>query len=398
MNKLVAYLFFLVFFITSCTDSSIGEEPSGRGDTDVKQVTLVYAVNRNSLWDDLTLNTRQMCEGLRNLPEGEYVILLFRTDKEGTEESAGLYKAVSGPKPEFTLIKKYSRDLLSTDPERMKDVIEESLKEKGKIYNLFFWGHGMAWTPYFSDHNRTRGGLPNGNVDALDIPEMFSFGGDNNKDWTDIDELEKAVPDNIFETIWFDCCYMSNIETIYQLRNKCKKMVAYPTEIAGTGLPYHLVLPHLLNDPQDLVGASDALYNFYAPKTPVTVAVMDMTKIEAVAESCRKIYKSGDNRPKSYGLQNYSRSYPNPYYDFGQFVREYAQANDVEELLPEFNEALNSFVICKMASDRNFDGQIIVKENYSGISTHLYENKNSAKENYYRELDWFKATYGSSEN
>lgn len=396
MNKVASLFLFLVLFITSCSDSNIPDNPPspGRTDTEVKQVTLVYAVNRNNLWADLTLNMRQMLEGLRNLPEGEYEILLFKTDLENSEESAGLYKAVSGSKPEFTLLKKYDRDVLSTDPKRLKDVIEDALQEKGTIYNLFFWGHGMAWTPYFSDHDATRGAISADDMDSAELPEMFAFGGDRNKDWMDITEIKEAIPDHVFETIWFDCCYMSNIETIYELRNKSKKVVAYPTEIAGNGLPYHLVLPHLLSEPQNLKAGAEALYNYYISlKIAVTVAVMDISKIEAVAQACKNIFNSGNNRPRSYGLLNYSRSYANPYYDFGQFVKEYAQANDAEDLLPAFNDALDEFITYKLASEKDFNGREIAKENYSGMSTHLYENSSSSKEIYYRELDWYKSTY-----
>ena len=407
MKKIISAILCLIIFLTGCKDSNVLPEPDPTPvepvENNVKQVTLLYAVNRNNLSRALDLNERQIIESFKSLPEGEYVMLLFKTfykDEDGNKkEVAGLFKAVSGPNVEFSLQKEYSRDVLSTDPVRIAEVVNDAMEEKGDVFNLFFWGHGMAWTPYFSDHKPTRGAL---NQTQGDTPELTSFGGDNNVDWADIDEICQALPDGKIETIWFDCCYMSNIETIYELRNKCRWMVAYPTEILSNGLPYHNVLPHILNDQQNLPAAAKALYDYYNnSNSPVTVTVLDMSKIENVAIACKQIYHSGEKRPATIGLQNYSQSASNPYYDFGQFVREFAQANDAESLLPSFNKALDELVVYTVASAKDFSypvGKPIVPENYSGVSTHSFKNGSSAKEKYYMELAWYKATYLDEES
>ncbi|MDE6297447.1 MAG: hypothetical protein K2L89_06325, partial [Muribaculaceae bacterium] len=356
------------------------------------QVTLLYTVNKNNLASALTLNKQQVLTALEKLPSDKYVVLLFQTFSKEDEnrqnvEVAGLFKAVSGPHPEFTLVKEYSRSILSTDPQRIKEVVDDALSFEGEKRNLFFWGHGMAWTPSFSSHE-TRANAKESfsfTETGLSSPIVESFGGDNNSvDWADIDEIRDALPDGAFDTIWFDCCYMSNIETIYELRNKCRWMVAYPTEIAARGLPYDLVLPYILDKSYDLKSAAKALFDYYIlNKTTVTVTVMDMNKIDALASACRAIYNSGYNTPKEYGLQNYSRTKSSPFYDLGQFAREYAQANDAEELIPALNKALDNLIIYTDASEKGFDYKVIVKENFSGISTHFFKNDESEKENYY---------------
>lgn len=408
MKKILSSLLLFIFLLSGCGESKDSPTPdSGQQGNNTpsypsgksKQVTLVYAVNRNNLSSALDLNMHQMLEALKGMAEGENTMFVFKTFmKELADNSrvemGGLYKAVSGSEAEFVLQKEYTRDILSTDPVRMKEVIEDVLQEQGEIYNLFFWGHGMAWTPYFSDHNTTRGIAIIGNED---MPEVSAFGGDNNnRDWADIDEIKSAIPDGRFETIWFDCCYMSNIETIYELRNKCNWMVAYPTEIAAAGLPYHEVLPFVLSYPQNLKGGAEALYNYYnATRTAVTAAVMDMSKIEGVANACKAVYTSGEVRPKSYGLQNYSRSSSNPYYDLGQYVREYAEANDAETLITPFSVAMNEFVVYCVASEKDFNYKPIIESNYCGVSTHLFNDTSTEKDEYYRGLDWYKATYAA---
>ena len=397
MKKILSTLLISFLLFAGCKESKDEPNPIPADKKNVKQVTLVYAVNYgNGLASALTLNENQMIDALGKIDNGEDVIYLFKTYKNSNGDIvSGLFKAVQGSDAEFILEKEYDRNLLPTDPKRMKDIIDEVLKEKGDIYNLFLWGHGMSWTPYFSDHTATRSiSVESMEINQGDFPEVAAFGGDNSRDWMDIDELKEAIPDQTFETIWFDCCYMSNIETVYELRNKCKWMVAYPTEIASDGLPYDEVLPYVLKDEKDLVGAAQALYDHYdARRIAVTVAVMDMSKIAGVADACHAVYTFGDKRPEAYGLQNYSRSSGNPYYDFGQYVREYAQANDSESLLKKFESAMDEFVIYSVASDRDFNGKAIIKDNYSGVSTHLFKDSQTKKDDYYKTIDWYKATY-----
>ena len=390
MNK---FLFSLVaifaIFLTGCSNDNKEEEP----ELIVSQSALVYAVNGNNLSSDLTRNMLQMKEALKTLPAGQYEMYVFKTNDK---ESAGLYKAVSGENADFELVKEYKRDVLATDPARIKEVIGDFMNSKGQKRTLFLWGHGMAWTPRFSDHKTSTKSVAGNLVVSEDFPNVEYFGGDNNStDWTDIDELRDAIPSNVFDTIWFDCCYMGNIETAYELKDKCKWMVAYPTEIAASGLPYDHVLPHILSDKYDLVGAADALFKFYASeKTPITVSVMDMSKIEALADMCRQIYKKGNIRPEENQLQNYS-NHKDKFYDLGHYTKEYAQLNGASEMIPRLNKAIEDFMIYTEALERGFSGLIINKENYSGVSTHYFTDSSSEKDTYYRSLEWYKATYGN---
>ena len=141
--------------------------------------------------------------------------------------------------------------------------------------------------------------------------------------------------------------------------------------------------------------AAKALYGYYTGKyspDPVTVAVMDMESIDGVAEAAKRIIASGNILPSIAGMQNYSRMKGVGYYDFGQYMRKYADVNgkssdaDVEQL----NLALKKFVIYSDASELDFRGYPIDKSNFSGLSVHNFANVNSAMDDYYRKLDWYK--------
>ncbi|MDE6026447.1 MAG: hypothetical protein K2G23_00030, partial [Muribaculaceae bacterium] len=119
MKQILTSLLLVLFFLSGCTESKDfpTPEPNKPQTVETKQVTLVYAVNRNNLSSALDLNMRQMLEALKDMPEGENVILVFKTFNKETDngkiEMAGLFKAVSGPNAEFLIQKEYSRDVLS---------------------------------------------------------------------------------------------------------------------------------------------------------------------------------------------------------------------------------------------------------------------------------------------
>ena len=59
------------------------------------------------------------------------------------------------------------------------------------------------------------------------------------------------------------------------------------------------------------------------------MAVMDMESIDGVAEAAKRIIASGNILPSIAGMQNYSRMKGVGYYDFGQYMRKYADVNGI---------------------------------------------------------------------
>lgn len=360
----------------------------------VKMTTLLYAVNGNNLYTNLETNMRQIESAMRSLPNGEYSIVLYKTDSPST---TSLSRIISGPNAAFETIREYSRDRFATDPEMLSSIISDfsRIDNTAKDRNLIMWGHGMAWTPFFSEHNVTRAtGIP-GEYGSYTQPDLHAFGGDDNqRDWMDIDEMAGSIPSGMFGLIIFDCCYMSNIETLYQIRDKADYVIAYPTEIASYGLPYDRVLPHICKDTPDYSSAAEAIYDFYEEsRIAVTVSVVDMSEMKGVARAVKAIYTGSTELPSTLGLLNYSRTVSCPYYDLGQTVKEIGTLNDKTALIPDFENALNKMIVYTKASERDFNGRVIPVENYHGISTHLFRNSGSKEDEYYKTLDWYKAVY-----
>ena len=408
-NIYIAALMVVSVLLTGCDP----DEPNGP--KEVKQMTLVYAINNNNLSADLVANESQMLEAMGNVDPDVYKLLVYKYTGDGP----GLYEVTkeSGRRT-FSLLRRYDKSELSIDPKRVSEVLSDALEEyPGVESNLFFWGHGNGCVNPNKYSNTVISNLAqadgNGIQQSVEIPELYGFGGEyvdetkRKTDYVDLDLLAAAIPDGMFDMIWFDCCYMSSIEVAYQFRNKCNTFVAYPTEIMAEGLPYNLVIPKIAGATPDRCAAAKALYDYYTGKQspePVTVAVMDMGKIADVATAAGEIFSLGSVRPSVTDMQNYSRFYSTPYYDFGQYLREYAEANvsvagedKVEASVKALSDALSGFIIYSAASDGDFNYPVakpILKENFSGISIHPYMGVNSARENFYRKLDWYSATWG----
>lgn len=361
---------------------------------DAKRTILVYAINNSSLSYDFKDDYKEMLAAVSAVDNPDCRLLVFYTE---SDSQCGLYEAVKAAgkggeakqgEYEFVKRKSYVRDVPSTHPNRIADVIDDALAlYPNAAHDLIFWGHGMSWRPDFSDHQLNSSVKPKG------------YGGEynpnaSNTDWTSITELADALPDHKFQTIWFDCCYMTGIEVVYQFRDKCEIFVGYPTEVWQDGMQYDKVLPYLLRESPDVVGGAMAFYEHYAADMdPVTVAVIDMANIEPVADAARAAVKSGIFRPDESELLNYSRTRNWPFYDFRQFFTLTASLNDNDAAAANIEDAVADAVVYSAAFGKNFNQKPWDVSQISGLSTHYYKASDSAAEQYYRTLDWYKRVY-----
>lgn len=172
-------------------------------------------------------------------------------------------------------------DLDSTDPEVMHDVIEQVLDRwPSKSYGLVLWSHGTGWVPeaytkyalsdlgYRAQERSIPQTVNPGPEFDLTSGQTKAFGREDKTvgskttyTWMDIEDLAYGLPDNVFDFILFDACYMGGVEVMYQLRNKASYIISSCYEIWSEGMPY-------LNITQDMIkgkmySVCQAYYNHY---------------------------------------------------------------------------------------------------------------------------------------
>lgn len=388
MRKLL-YIFtgaVLLIGLLSCDKKDEPVAPEG-----FKKTVLVYAVASNNLYNNLVYNKKAMLVGMQDVDLDHNNLLLYEVNNRGeTTDVATLYKVTKDSEGilNFTSVKTYDRNTYSTDPARIREVIDETMSiAPAEKYDIFFWSHGTGWSPSENRQHDNNNGA------------YYSFGYDTYHtitDEIDIDELAACLPNNKFETVWFDACYMSNIETIYEFRGKCKYFVGYPTEIYSQGLPYDKVLPLLYKQTPDIAGAAKAVYDFYsADNAAVTVCAVDMSQVDYIADVVREINHHITVIPENFtSVLNYARRPYGPFYDLGQYYRVLSSANGLsQQYIDAIDYCIDRIVIYRAASTRDFNNRPIPEENFSGISVHHFDDDGSEDAEFYKRLKWYASIW-----
>lgn len=399
--------------VTGCADNN---EPGPLPEPEVKNIEtsiLIYAVASNNLSYDFNNDMAEVLEAAQSIDLDKAEVWVYSiTQKQDPSLSRLVYLKDSGEYA-FEIQKEYDRLTFSTDPKRISEVISDytALSESDKR-GLIFWSHATGWTPKFSDHKIPEPSEPEISESPLILKSAPVISGcvyedpkgwygqdinDGVADYCDLLELEQAIPDFTFDFIWFDCCYMSSIEVVYQLRRKTPYIVAYPTEMAAEGLPYQITLPYLAAADYDLEKASKATSKYFLDKNSViTICLTNTAELDNLAAEAAKATKaSAKQRPWASNLQKYSRSPSGPFYDFGQYTSEWGRTLENEWDDTAFREALDKVVIYKAASSVGFDHREINPDHFSGLSCHYFYDYETEESEYYKKLDWYKAVYSS---
>ncbi len=366
------------------------DDPAPPSDYPSDRTLLIYAVASNNLYYNFQLDSVEILKGVSAIDMSRLDLVLYWVTPKGDAVLKKIEKNEKG-EAQFTEVKRYDRNTFSTDPRRITEVISDLKRYcPAESYDMVMCSHGTGWTPSFKDHTRSE-------ISPARVA-MHSFGSDRYdgvSDEIDIHELAQAIPDKTFGYIWFDACYMSGIEVIYQFRNKSDYFVGYPTEVWGDGMPYDRTLPYMLRKQPDLKGAADEFFGYYASSnSAATIVVTDNSKIEPLADVCRSIYTATlDYEVDGARLQKYSRKPHGPFYELKDYTL--AKAYPLNFDFREFEKALDEFIVTKSCSDYDFNGRVkFNKEIFTGLSCHLYDPESTDEnEEYYRTLDWFGRVY-----
>lgn len=384
-----------------CTDGP--NNPKDK--SNYKSTLLVYAVATNSLTGNLVSDKNEMLMAAPEIDLDRYNVLVFETQYKYLEDNTrvgnvNLLKLVKDNQNNdyiWETVKEYNDGVASLNPQRMTEVINYVTNTfPSDKYGLVLWSHSTGAQPDLTSTAIAAASEVSTSITET-LPSLSWFGqdlsvADDEYKYMNIDVLANVLPDHLFDYIWFDSCYMSNIESIYQLRNKCNYYVGYPTEVLDSGLPYQYVLPYMNGDKEDLVIAAKAFYDYYSTSFG-TVGVVDMNGIEALADFCKSVF--GYTSVPSSSLVKFSRFSTGPFYDLGDYVKAMASENGSPITESEWNEVLDKCVLYKATTDGGLLRLYLNPETYSGISTHLYsfDGDDSDAERYYKSLDWFKAVF-----
>lgn len=288
-------------------------------------------------------------------------------------------------------------------------------------YGLVMWSHSSGWRdpgldPEEPDDENTDEDSGNdldaedGGSDSeargrsfigLDVPVHYSWGIDK-KDEMSIPALGRALNGQNLMFIYFDCCFMGNIESIYQLRNSADYVIASATEVPLGGMRYDLNLANLFKYDISYKDIADNTYDYYNGFKDmwrsISISVYDMSMIDGIATAAADVFLANAgasvDRDK---ISSYSASdtFPNNFFDLKQYINSLSADENAADA---FNQVFDRFVVYTVHTPYMWwDGvseinkYVVPLEGTNGLSCYILTgvNDDEGSRYKYKELDWW---------
>ena len=291
---------------TSCSEEAF--------DTDSvnKQTILVFypwtgSQSSTGLLGYLQNNIDSICDGIidrKGLNNSR--VLVFLSDKYNHSMLYDLQYNATTKSVDRVPLKEYEGTSYAS-AEGIADIMNEvKTKASALNYALIVGVHGCGWTyasdwsryPYYARPSVTR---PSDNNFS-----GIQFGPDPNAPLTrffgsvslaenamDISTLAEGIRESglKMQYILFDACYMSNVETAYELKDVTNYMIASGSEIMAAGLPYRSMWSYLNSPTPNYSGIVSTSVNFYKNSSApfCNLAAIDCRQVEKLASVMKDI-------------------------------------------------------------------------------------------------------------
>lgn len=230
--------------------------------------------------------------------------------------------------------------------------------------------------------------------------KLKAFGQDGNN-WMEIDDLAKGLPDDLFDFILFDACYMASVECTYELRNKAEYILASPTETMADGWPYEEMMPQLFATDLQLEKVGETFYNHYLNNTYpyATVSLTKTSELDNLKSAIHDILADKTESdiysldPKNMQRLEYLYRSPGMLYDFNDYIKQLATAEQYDR----FISCLDKAVVYKAHTPKSYYaaiGNALPIKSYCGLTIFVpQESLPKMLEWYKQRVGWYKAVY-----
>lgn len=246
---------FFILLLVACSEDELDIEKPETIFPYKKHTVILYAMADNDLYLYAEKNIQDIENQWKDSFDGNFVVVLDAPDYiRDKRPSVFKIEATENIKilPRLT-------DFQSSDKEVMKKILTDiKLQFPSDKYTLILWSHGTGWLPQKFDLEQD-----------FSVPSK-SFGKDKGHEMS-IFDLSEALPDNGFDTIIFDACFMASVEVLYELRKKSKYFIASSAEILQTGFPYQSLTSMFFDDSKTPIHWATYFYDFYNDKKGVVL-------------------------------------------------------------------------------------------------------------------------------
>lgn len=294
---------------------------------------------------------------------------------------------------------------------------------KADSYGMVFSSHGTGWLPkaYYNDPSLFDDNLLLLSVakpgpraflsredpvtyDAASIPEsplVKSIGQEYTQSGNlinsyelSVNEFAQALPFKL-EYIIFDACLMGGVEVAYGLKDKCNYIAFSPAEVLTDGFDYSKMGSRLMEssrpDPEQVC---EDFFDKYKDRTgsqcTATISLVDCSQLDYLGAICKILF--ADHRNDIAGLmpsevQQFSKKNYLWFFDLKDIL---VKAGCADAELSMLDEALSRCIIYKASTERVLN--LFDIKTFCGLSMFLPNSGSTYLNEFYKTLDWNKAT------
>lgn len=219
-----------------------------------------------------------------------------------------LYRGRDG-QPVADTLKTYPADFTSASKETLRQVLEDIRTSfPADHYGMVFSSHGTGWLPSNYDSDKERSSLRSNDPEP-DSPwpltkamgNQFSGSGRNPEvRWIEMPDFAGAVPMKL-DYLILDACLMGTVETAWEFRNICDRLVISPTEILAAGMVYNTLSWDMFSGAQPALETyCKEYYDYYDAQSgsyrSATVTLVECDRLDALADAFAAIVDAHRDR------------------------------------------------------------------------------------------------------
>lgn len=414
---------FAALLMCSCVEKPTDSPwPNKDGNGPFERSLVLLSLGYNDLQGDLEKNITELCSGeIPDKRDNKAVFVFRHASLSGSDMStlcAPHIMRIYREKGKVVLdtLKLYEPNTVSASAETISDALSFiDGKFTTESYGLVFSSHASGWMPWHYEREgedfiwsrspasadmqanwwkRERWQpIPTKSLGVQCLGSRY-----NPYYQIDLEAFSDALPFHL-DYLIIDSCLCGGVEVAYALKDKCRYIIASPTETLTYGHVYQTMCTNLLYS-EDLREALvktcreyfdryDAMSGSYRS---ATIAMYDCSLMDELAGSTAALvnrYREQIEALNRNNIQDYNYNY-DVFYDFRDILYSASRHGDGEHIAA-VDKVLEELVIYKAATEK-FIGHSIDPDRYSGMSMYLPYSDRPNLNAFYRELGWNKAT------
>lgn len=335
-------------------------------------VVLVYMGGDNSLSAETYEKIEALRQGWNKNLKGKLVV--YSDPSDAAPQLIEICTCKSG-NPITDIIKTYEEENSAASEVFSRVISEVKSLYPAPSYGLILFSHASGWLP-----ERT-----------LKNPKSVLTDGE---DEMSLIHLASAMPDNCFDYIIFEACFMSGIEVAYELKNKTNYILASSAEIVSPGFTniYSQTIKHLYESPANLKEFAQSAFSHFDAQTGFSrSATLSLIRTSELNDLSKWVKNNCDLNKETdiKNIQHFDRYTTHRlFFDFEDY---YSSIIDTDVQKKELTSLLNACVVYKAATPSfmlEYNGFEIKK--HSGLTTYITQEKFPFLNNEYQNLKWYK--------